>query len=172
MPEASEAGAGGWGGGGSAIRFNHIGLAVTDLDRARRFYEGALGFQYWWELQAPEEGTAKLLQLQPPVGLHAVYLVRDEFVLELLEYRDRQQPPWRRRAMDEPGLTHLSLAVEDLPAALERVGRTGGTVMADTHMGAAVMVRDPDGQLIELTSWDWRSALPPPPGAAPATSNT
>jgi lactoylglutathione lyase len=160
-------------GDGSAIRFNHIGLAVTDVDRARRFYEGALGFQYWWELEAPEEGTAKLLQLRPPVDLHAVYLVRDEVVLELLEYRARPHAPSRRRPMDELGLTHLSLAVEDLRAVLERVGQTGGTVLEDTNMGgAAIMVRDPDGQLIELTSWGFRSALPPPPSGASTTSHT
>ena len=168
MPGAAGAGSG----DGSAIRFNHIGLAVADLDRSRRFYEDALGFQYWWELDAPEEGTAKLLQLQPPVGLHAVYLVHDEVVVELLEYRARPHAPSRQRPMDEPGLTHLSLAVEDLPAVLERVGRSGGTVLEDTNMGAAVMVRDPDGQLIELTSWAWRMSLPAPPGGTPATSNT
>jgi predicted enzyme related to lactoylglutathione lyase len=52
--------------------------------------------------------------------------------------------------MDEPGLTHLSFTVEDLPAALEAVRDHGGQVLDGTDIGLAVMARDPDGQLLEL----------------------
>ena len=31
--------------------FNHVGLCVADRERSRRFYEGLLGFQFWWELE-------------------------------------------------------------------------------------------------------------------------
>ena len=30
--------------------FNHVGLCVMDRERSRRFYEGLLGFTFWWEL--------------------------------------------------------------------------------------------------------------------------
>lgn len=43
--------------------FNHIGLCVADRERSRRFYEGLLGFTFWWDLELPDQGTAKLLQL-------------------------------------------------------------------------------------------------------------
>jgi len=99
--------------------FNHVGLCVTDLERSRRFYEQALGFRFWWELDAPEEGTSTLLRLPSPVGLHAVYLVHGGLVLELLHYGGGA-PAHHRRAMNEPGLTHLSLSVRDMAAA--RVG--------------------------------------------------
>jgi catechol 2,3-dioxygenase-like lactoylglutathione lyase family enzyme len=52
--------------------------------------------------------------------------------------------------MDEPGLTHLSLSVDDLRAAVDRVEELGGEVLRDTDLGVAVFVRDPDGQLVEL----------------------
>ena len=65
--------------------FNHVGLCVTDRARSRRFYEGLLGFQFWWELEPPDEGTDQLLQLKNPVGLHATYLVRVGLVLERLD---------------------------------------------------------------------------------------
>jgi len=61
--------------------FNHVGICVTDLDRSKRFYQEVLQFRYWWELDAPDEGTSQLLEIPPPVGLHAVYLVRDGLVL-------------------------------------------------------------------------------------------
>ena len=70
--------------------FNHVGLCVTDRDRSRRFYEGLLGFQFWWDLDLPDEGTAALLQLDGPIGVRATYLVRDGFVLELIDYSKRE----------------------------------------------------------------------------------
>jgi lactoylglutathione lyase len=145
------------------VVFNHVGLCVTDLERARRFYENVLSFRYWWELDAPEEGTSVLLQLPQPVGLHAMYLLRDGLVLELLHYRSADVKPWQLRIMAEPGLTHLSFSVDDVAEAVRRVVPNGGQVIEETDIKAAVMIRDPDGQLIELTSADWRNALPPLP---------
>ena len=65
--------------------FNHVGLCVSDRARSRRFYEGLLGFEFWWELGLPDERTEQLLQLTKPIGVHATYLVRDGLVLELLD---------------------------------------------------------------------------------------
>jgi catechol 2,3-dioxygenase-like lactoylglutathione lyase family enzyme len=149
--------------GENNVVFNHVGVCVSDLARARRFYEQALGFDYWWELKAPDDGTSTLLRVRKPVDLHAVYLRHGDVVLELLHFGGPDHPQRRERVMNEPGLTHLSLSVEDIAATLERVGACGGEVLEDTDVGAAVMVRDPDGQLLELTSWQWRSALPPLP---------
>ena len=39
---------------------------------------------------------------------------------------------------------------ERLRAVVDRVTEYGGTVLADTDLGAAIFIRDPDGQLIEL----------------------
>lgn len=149
--------------GSRDVAFNHVGLCVTDLERSLGFYENALGFRFWWQLEPGDDGTSTLLRLDRPVNLHAAYLVRDGLVLELLSYARPIQAAAHQRVMDEVGLTHLSLAVRDLPAACARVTDFGGTVLEDTDVGMAVMVQDPDGQLIELTSWDWRSAVPPMP---------
>lgn len=130
-------------------RFNWVGLAVEDLDRSRRFYEGLLGFEYQRQLVPPDEPTARLCQVGPPANLTAVYLQLDGFVLELLRF-DRQNPPGRDRPMNEPGLTHLSVTVDDLAGVVARTPEYGGTVVTGTDMGAAICVRDPDGQLVEL----------------------
>src|ERR1700722_10700696 len=118
---------------GDQTVFNRVGICVTDLERSRKFYEEVLRFRYWWELEAPDEGTSQLLQIPVPVGLRAVYLVRDGLVLELLHYSAEAQP-FRQRVMNEPGLTHLSFSVGDIPTALEKVPRHGGEVMVDTDM--------------------------------------
>ena len=143
--------------------FNHVGLCVADRKRSRRFYEGLLGFQFWWELDAPDEGTDQLLQLEKPVGLHAAYLVRDGLVLELLDYSARSVHVGRERVMDQVGLTHISFSVSDLGAVLQNVEGFGGEVVDGTVSKQSAMIRDPDGQLLELLSDGWLSVLPPRP---------
>jgi lactoylglutathione lyase len=143
--------------------FNHIGLCVADRDRSRRFYEGLLGFQFWWELELPDEGTAQLLRLEGPIGVHATYLVRDGFVLELIDYSKRDVHAGSERVMDQVGLTHMSLSVSDLAAVLAMVEEFGGSVIDETVTEQFAMIRDPDGQLIELLPDSWLANLPPRP---------
>lgn len=143
--------------------FNHIGLCVSDRARSRRFYEGLLGFQFWWELEPPDDGTHRLLQLEKPVGLHATYLIRDRLVLELLDYSQREVRKGPERVMDDVGLTHLSLSVSDLAAVLTMVDGFGGSVIDATVSEQSAMIRDPDGQLIELLADSWLAVLPPRP---------
>ena len=127
---------------------SHIGLCVTDLERSRRFYEEVFGFRKAFGLRTDGPETPKLLRLEAPLVLDAVYLALDGLLLELLQF-DRTERA-SSRVMNEPGLTHLSLFVEDLDATIDAVGRCGGRVRADTNIGVAVFVEDPDGQAIEV----------------------
>lgn len=140
--------------------FNHLGHCVTDLERSRRFYEEALGLEFWRDLEPPDEMTASLLGLPAPVGLKAVYLRKGDFVLELLHYAGAGTNPYRERVMNDIGLTHISMSVDDIDATAAKVVEYGGTVLESTHIGAAVMVRDPDGQLIELLPMAYHDNLP------------
>jgi catechol 2,3-dioxygenase-like lactoylglutathione lyase family enzyme len=144
--------------------FNHVGLCVRDLARARRFYEELLGFTFWWEFSVPDDLASGVLRVAAPMGLTAVYLVRDGFVLELLHYAETSaQAPGRERVMNEPGLTHISLAVADFDGVLARVPEFGGEVLDDTRNDLVAFIRDPDGQLIEIGTMGWRDQLPPLP---------
>jgi lactoylglutathione lyase len=130
---------------------NHVGLCVTDLDRSRRFYEGALGFAHRNDLDVRDAPASRLLQVPEPVGLRAVYLTRGGFTLELLAFARDGNAPRRDRSFTEPGLTHLSFTVADVAAACAAVADLGGEVLPGTDVGGmAIMVRDPDGQLLEL----------------------
>ena len=141
---------------------NHVGLCVSDLERSRRFYEEALGFAFQRDLRPPDDLTGKLLDVPSP-GLTAVYLTMGAFVLELLHFARPENPPFRPRVFNEPGLTHLSLSVDDIPATLESVRACGGSVVESSDLGMAVLVRDPDGQLIELLPMAYRESLPSRP---------
>ena len=129
--------------------FNHVGQCVTDLERARRFYVELFEFEPIRELQPPDDPSAKLLRLDPPLGMTALYLQRDGFVLELLHFAAAGTRPYQPRVMNDPGLTHLSLSC-DLERVVPRIAELGGEVLADTDIGFGVFVRDPDGQLLEL----------------------
>ncbi len=130
----------------------HVGMCVADLERAERFYVEALSFSRLRELSAPDGVTSRLLRIAEPVNLHAVYLGCGDFVLELLHFDRPGNPAPQERSMTEPGLTHLSLTVDDLAATSELVITHGGQVLADTDVTVAVLVRDPDGQIIELVA--------------------
>lgn len=126
--------------------FNHIGLTVTDMERSQRFYTGLLGFSHDRELRMPAEQLG-MLQLDPPSDIHAVYLMLDSVTLELMHFTGTTAAAGSR-VFNQTGLTHLSIAVEDIPGVLARVPEFGGTVVSD--VGFAAVIRDPDGQLIEL----------------------
>lgn len=144
--------------------YNHTGQVVTDLERSVRFYQEVLGFKLWYEISPPDEATAKLTCLTPPLGVTASYLTLDGFVLELMHYAaPGATAPYRVRTMNEPGLTHLSISVDDVRATAARAAECGGQILEESDVGVALFVRDPDGQLIELLPVAYRDSLPPKP---------
>lgn len=132
------------------------------MERSKRFYQELLGFSLEREMVVPDEGSAKLLRLDAPLGMTAAYLRRDGFVLELLHFDRPGNPAFRERVVNEPGLTHISVSVDDVPEVIGRVPDFGGEVLEDTNLGGvAVFVRDPDGQLIELLPMSYHKSVYP-----------
>jgi catechol 2,3-dioxygenase-like lactoylglutathione lyase family enzyme len=80
-------------------------------------------------------------------------------VLELLHFADAKLVGREPRVMNELGLTHISVSVDDVDAFLARVPEYGGTVLADTNIGLGVFVRDPDGQLLEVLPMSYRAGI-------------
>ena len=144
--------------------YNHTGQVVTDLERSKRFYQEVLGFRLWYELAPPDDASAKLLGLTPPLETRISYLVLDGFVLELLHHTaPGATAAFRSRTMNEPGLTHLSISVDDVRTTAERAVEYGGQIVEDSDIGVALFIRDPDGQLLELLPASYRDRLPPKP---------
>ena len=140
---------------------NHLGHCVTDLPRARAFYEDVFGFEFWREITPDDSPSDRLLRLSPPIDMTACYLRRDGLVLELLHFAGAgaRPGPAKPRTMNEVGLTHLSLSVDSLEETSAAVVAHGGEVLEDTNIGYGVFVRDPDGQLIELLPMTYRDSL-------------
>ena len=94
----------------------------------------------------------------------AVYLVRDGFVLELMQFAAPGAQAERRRARDERARPHPHLhRGRRLRGRARASPEYGGEVLLDTKNDMVAFVRDPDGQLIELGTMGWRDMLPPLP---------
>lgn len=144
--------------------YNHTGQVVTDLERSKRFYQEVLGFKLWYEFNPPDELATKLCSLKAPLGIKTCFLTLDGFVLELIHYAEPGVTTAHRpRAMNEPGLTHISLAVDDVRATANKAVAYGGQILEASDIGVGLIIRDPDGQLLELLHAGFRANLPPLP---------
>ncbi len=116
-----------------------VGLATSDLTRAKAFYERVFGWQSS-DLPAGEVGTHTVLR---HTGKEVV-----------LPRRTREA----RAAPDAPHWTPY-IAVEDADASAFRARELGGTLLREPHdlldAGRIVGVRDPTGGVVSL--WQGRS---------------
>jgi len=99
---------------------DHIGIAVSDLGEALRFYRDALGL----EVESPEE--------VPSQRVRAHFIPAGESALELLEATDDTSPIAKYTAKRGPGLHHITLRVDDLVAALARLKQRGVRLIDET----------------------------------------
>ncbi|WP_156688017.1 VOC family protein [Mycobacterium sp. Marseille-P9652] len=136
-------------------RLTHIGLCVSDLGKAVEFYCSALGFEECGRMRVDGPDTAQLLGVVGLV-LDLVYLQRDGFRLELLNYVapgvDGSDGP---RQMNAVGFTHLSFRVDDPDAFVAGIERLGGRARPERTVtfgggNRGLMATDPDGNWIEL----------------------
>ncbi|WP_083211276.1 VOC family protein [Mycolicibacterium porcinum] len=111
--------------------FDHLGMAVPNLDQAVDFFVDALGFDvvikagpydnfgYIWPGDTePERGTLRQANL----------VLGDSFNLELLEYSDRSADvPDRAPRPADPGGWHLALHVDDIHAASKELSERPDT---------------------------------------------
>ena len=86
------------------VQIDHVGILVTDLEAALRFYTETLG------LQAGPIETRD----QPPIRRCCVRIGDAE--LELIEARDPEQTMMRFLPHRGPGIYHLGLRVDDVDA--------------------------------------------------------
>lgn len=134
----------------------HFGICVQDLERSIRFYRDGLGFQEAGRLMVEGEPTATMLGL-PELELHAIYLDRGGFRIELLHYpKPGAVGAAEARPMNQLGLTHMALRVKDLEVAIRAVEAHGGRVLPETRVhnesyaAHLVYAIDPDGTRLEL----------------------
>jgi len=143
-------------------RLDHVGVAVRDLGEALAFYRDALGL----EPDPAEVVASQRVRVQfLPLGGSAV---------ELIEATDADSPIAKFLGRRGPGLHHLTLRVDDLPATLDRLKTHGVRLIDETPRrgahGSLVAFVHPSsthGVLLELT----QPGPPDRPDATPATGD-
>ena len=140
----------------AVLRVGHIGVCVSDMERALAFYCDLLGFRPLTEVVVADALSAKLLRL-PDVDQRTVFVERDGVRLAIFSFkRPAAQGAGKVRAMNETGMVALMLRVDDLDATLERMRAARVHVLDETRIehpaygSKLVFVTDPDGMLIEL----------------------
>jgi catechol 2,3-dioxygenase-like lactoylglutathione lyase family enzyme len=136
---------------------SHVGLIVSDSDKARAFYSGLLG-GVWQATEAPWRqgdffdsavgGHGNILRFFN-LAFTEAYAPDSRLNLELVEFQNRTKLPLERRITDI-GVAYFGFEVRNLDAFVERALAAGATPVADTGIVTMqsgtreIMLRDPD----------------------------
>ena len=152
----------------------HVGLVVSDIERAIAFYRDALGLElrhrqdqanpYTSSLVGYEDASLRIAQLRLPGGSAA----RSGHLVELIEYVN-PAPDRVEAVRARIGAGHLSLEVTSIAELRPRLEAAGAVLVNEpveivagiNRGGRAVYLHDPDGITIELVE-------PPPTPGEPA----
>jgi catechol 2,3-dioxygenase-like lactoylglutathione lyase family enzyme len=128
----------------TATGLDHASLLVSDVERARRFFTGALGLE---EIPRPDGFSFPGAWLR--VGAQQLHLVG-----ETEPGRASETNPAYERPEIEGGIAnHVAVTVDDLPATLARLRGHGVEPGPLNDRGDGVtrsFVTDPDGHVVEL----------------------
>jgi len=132
---------------------HHPALAVPDMQRARDFYCGVLGFRAAMEAEIPSGIDAMNAAFGVSDAGCKVCLVRKgNSAIELFEFRAGEKGE-TRRPVNRHGITHLALATDDYQKDYDHLV-ANGCAFNTPPMGEAPYrwsyARDPFGNVIEL----------------------
>jgi catechol 2,3-dioxygenase-like lactoylglutathione lyase family enzyme len=144
----------------TARRIDHVGVTVSDLDRALAFYCGVLGLRHLGTSTLDDPDLAALLGLDGARVTIADLDSGDGRVVELIQYHAPASAAIAY-ASSSPASMHIALGVDDLDAARRRLDEAGATVISTQPLtitdpggrwdGAICLyIRDPDGAILEL----------------------
>jgi catechol 2,3-dioxygenase-like lactoylglutathione lyase family enzyme len=131
--------------------------AAADLDKTVKFYMDVFGVDKPAPPRPPNPAVPGLLNV-PGVVLHVqiIRLPGSPFGFELTYFGDAFGPQASQPRPTDPGAAHLRVDVRDMDAVFAAIKRAGAPIV--TRSGApvkvngsrAVIVRDPDGYMIEI----------------------
>jgi glyoxylase I family protein len=127
------------------LHFEHVGMAVADLDASLRFYVDLIGMKLIVRKVAPngtqaafvDAGNGAMLEIMSPPGI--------------------RREPARRVGADEAGIKHITLAFENIDETYAKLVAAGVKSLEKPRdaynrdiLARVAFVEDPDGIIVEL----------------------
>jgi catechol 2,3-dioxygenase-like lactoylglutathione lyase family enzyme len=136
-----------------------IGIVARDLEKSAKFYTEAIGLKEIQGFSAPAELGRKIgLVDNHPINVRV--FVTDEIEgatrIKLMSFPDAGgKVPDRSYIHTTLGINYLTLFVNDMDEALERLKKADAKLLGETPVSLGgktqlAIVRDPDGNFIEL----------------------
>ncbi len=135
----------------TALDAHHIGLTVGDLEQTLPFYRDVLDLEVLDRFSVEGETFADAVGVDD-AGADFVHLDANGVRLELVEY-DPETDPRPAPELNEPGATHVGLAVDDLEGFYADLPNEVPTISEPrtTASGTSIcFLRDPEGNLVEV----------------------
>lgn len=137
----------------------HVGVTVSNLDRALSFYRDLLGFELITERLYTEPYIMEITAAPASaIRIGILTIPGSDVRVELLEYQGLERHSGSVRPYDY-GTGHFCLYVEDIESLFARLheagvkGRSGGPIRitAGINKGSKAMyLSDPDGYYVEI----------------------
>ena len=138
------------------LGFAHPALVVSDLEKAKRFYEEMFGFRHFCDEGWENNATVDKVIGVGGTACKGYTLAGHNCYLELFEFSAPQEqgPSPSTLGPQDLGIRHLAFFVDDCRAEYQRLLDLGGEVLGEpTDIGEGVYTaycRDPFGNIIEL----------------------
>ena len=138
------------------MKFNHVGISVTDLDRSIAFYREMFGMEPLGDpfpFSGPQ--VSEIMDI-PEVEGRMCMIAGGNLWLELFEF---SQPVGKAKdpvyPVSDRGISHFGLTVDDVQATYDKLQAAGVPIHGrlQTFNGGsmrAAYCRDPDGNVFEI----------------------
>jgi catechol 2,3-dioxygenase-like lactoylglutathione lyase family enzyme len=136
------------------VKFNHIGISVTDIDRSIAFYHDMLGMQPLCAVFPFGGADFEAIMDVPGASGRMCMLGKDTLQLELFEFA-RSKAKDAEYPVSDRGYSHFGVSVDDIAATYEKFRAAGVRMHSPviTFNGGsmkAIYCRDPDGNVFEI----------------------
>ena len=148
--------------------FDHVTIAVTDLDGARHFF-ALLGFEETAAVVVSGDRMSRYMGIPDweadHVTLRLIGAVTHQEVQLLRFHRPDLPDDPQRGNLARLGLNHVCFAVDDMAATLAKLAAAGITTrneVMEFHDRKLVFLNGPDGVVVELAQWLSSAPSPEP----------
>ena len=135
------------------MKFNHVGVSVTNLEASMDFYREMLGLSQLMDIVPFDGPDIEAIMDLPGATGRMCMIGNGTLNLELFEF-DRSQPRNADYPVSDGGYTHFGVEVDDIDRTYEKLQSAGvrihsPIIMFEGGMRAAYC-RDPDGNVFEI----------------------